>query len=353
MYTRNLLEPPEKIIVNNKPVFGSFKDSPKLLDITGLSDPFGIGPLPIFLTKLRIRANISFTFNTEFFFGTIALLDSKYFCFSEVILWDKKTLKKQVYRSAFGFRRFIPKNLEKAVCATYNKNRYIRIGWDKSRNRLSAIFSLKGNEIKNSMSAAFALQTNDISCGKLFSVTPSPTQRRCVATYTLAGAIHGKIMNLTNGTNSDCSTENSIGLFDIRRAYYKLRTKTDTFQGLDFLNGKFIIFKLTTTSYDAIDNDTYNENVLFVDNDMTLLPPITVTRPYGITKKWIIQDTENMVDLSFTPVSDHRTIASIFILRSDSHTIYGSFDGDLRTKDGTIIHLKEFYGLVTHQSLRM
>ena len=66
-----------------------------------------------------------------------------------------------------------------------------------------------------------------------------------------------------------------------------------------------------------------------------------------------IQDTENMIDLSFYPISDNKRIASIFILHTEYHTIYGSFEGDLFTTDGTAYHLKDFLGIGSRRSLRM
>ena len=69
--------------------------------------------------------------------------------------------------------------------------------------------------------------------------------------------------------------------------------------------------------------------------------------------KWIIQDTENMVDLSFTPISDHSRIVSIMVLRAQKHIMYGTFEGMLKTKDGREIPLKDFSGMVRKQLMRL
>ena len=58
-------------------------------------------------------------------------------------------------------------------------------------------------------------------------------------------------------------------------------------------------------------NAATGEYILFVDGAKTLLPPIKITKPFGFQKKWIIQDTESMIDLSFTPHSDDLRIFSI------------------------------------------
>ena len=101
------------------------------------------------------------------------------------------------------------------------------------------------------------------------------------------------------------------------------------------------------------DKNTYNDNVLFVNNEITPLPPVTVTHPYGMSKKWIIQDTENMIDLIFTPESSSQRILSLVLLHAQFFTVYGTFEGVLITKDGKSITLKDFPGIIKNQRMRL
>ncbi|HAH63717.1 MAG TPA: hypothetical protein DCL73_16650 [Treponema sp.] len=78
-----------------------------------------------------------------------------------------------------------------------------------------------------------------------------------------------------------------------------------------------------------------------------------MTHPFGINHKWVIQDTETMVDLTFTPVSvNHRTL-NILVMRTDYNNIYGTFDGMLLTGSGEKITLKNFPGIVKKNLLRI
>ena len=142
-------------------------------------------------------------------------------------------------------------------------------------------------------------------------------------------------------------------LFKSLRSNNKLRPRSREVWGVGQVGEKSVSFSLSSSSLDAVNPDTYNEIVLFVVGELTPLPPVKITFPFGIKGKWIIQDTENMVDLSFTPISDYSRTVSLMILRAQKHIMYGTFEGMLKTKDGREIPLKDFSGMVRKQLMRL
>ena len=90
-----------------------------------------------------------------------------------------------------------------------------------------------------------------------------------------------------------------------------------------------------------------------VDGNATALPPVYMTHPFGISKEWVIQDTENMVDLTFTPASLNTRTVNIIALRTTYTNMFGHFDGVLLTKDGEKITLKHFPGILQKGMLRL
>ena len=110
---------------------------------------------------------------------------------------------------------------------------------------------------------------------------------------------------------------------------------------------------MQTSNLDAADTDSYNSNVMVVDGEETVLPPVYITHPFGIEKKWIIQDTENMIDLVFTPISASQRRISVVLLHAQYFTVYGTFDGVLITKEGKSITLKDFPGIINNQRIRL
>ena len=163
MYSRTYFKTPESLVKNGKPVFGSFEEPPKSLDVRGVWFPFGVFPFPPFITNLRIRSTLFFEFTSDNFIGNIELLDAKMFGYLKFVIWDKETGKKYAYNNFMGLRRrLIPKNLQNSVCATFSRNRYVRIAWDRHINRFSCIFSMKGDNVRPSISGTFISSFSEI-----------------------------------------------------------------------------------------------------------------------------------------------------------------------------------------------
>ena len=144
-----------------------------------------------------------------------------------------------------------------------------------------------------------------------------------------------------------------LAMMNLNRAYFKLRSKATLLYGLDSVNDKKIAFFIKTSNMDAADADSYNENILFVNGEATPLPPVYITHPFGLDDKWIIQDTENMIDLTFHPLSRTSKTLNLVALRTSYNTLYGSFEGVLLTKDGEKISLKGFPGIIYKNLLRL
>lgn len=351
MYTRELTSPPENIIKNGKPTFGCFNKAFDKLDIRGLKRPFGNLPCPVFLSNMRIKATLSFVFSTKEYICSVEFFDSKVFGFVEVILWHIKTGKKYAYRRLLGAHsRIIPKSTKEAVCISVSKKRYIRIMWSKKDQRLSLLFNLQGDEVRPDVSAALNIDLSSKKCGEMASVLPSPVQRRCLASYQITGEMQGTITIVGEKTETDST--GGVGLLDLRRAYYPLRTKNDVMTGVGFAGDKIISFRYSISNLCALDEAKYNDNVLVAEGQVTPLPPVKITHPRGVMKKWVIQDTENMVDLSFTPVSDVVRAFSVLVLHTNYHMVYGTFDGVLKTKEGESITIRNLPGIARKIRLR-
>ncbi len=337
MYTREIEPPPECIIENGRPVFGSFSGPFRSFDIRGVRRPFGDLPIPGFLTNWRIRGNVAFLFLTETHIGIVEIFDSIFFGFSEVTLWNRKTGQKLAYRQAAGPLRFrIPIDMESAVCACRTRKRKIKVSWNSAKKTAAAAFAVKGDDIRPDVTARFFLDFSQPGGGQLASVVPQTVSRRCMASWQVTAPLSGFLSVEDSGKNA----VSGIGVFDIRRAYYTIRTKLNSVSGIGFIGGRQITVRLFSSL--APDADRYNENVLFIDGKPWPFPPVRITRPEGICAPWVIQDTENMVDLTFTPISDNQRKLSIFILRTEYHTVYGTLDGTVLTGEGEKIQLKSF-----------
>ena len=357
MYKREICAGPERIIQNKKPVFGTWNTLPDKLDISGVRAPYLAIPMPAIFTRLRIRARLIYTFSFGDYLGSIDLFDNKILNMAEITLWNKNTNQKYVYRRFLGIRsRLIPKKLTKAVCVSTARSRYIRIGWNHDQDRLSVKLKVKGDSLRPNVELSFLGRFSSEASEEVVCVKPAPTMRRCSATWYAFTPIGGRL-NLTLKTGdlleSFRGDTEGFGFLFENRAYYKFITSGANITATGIVDGKKIGFRFSMTSLDAVDTDSYNDDILFVDGKTTAMPPVNITHPFGLAQKWIIQDLESMIDLTFTPKNLLTRSLNLIAVKTDYCTIFGTIDGILLDSAGNKIVLKDFPGIVKRSKLRL
>lgn len=356
MYSRTVTEPPEQIVQNGKCVFGTFSGYPDRLDVRNVNAPFGGVPFPHFLTNFRIKSSLMFMFNIGPYIGLVEFFDQKIFGYAEVVFWNKENGRKIAYRSFMGpRRRFIPHEMIAGYCSSFSKKRYIRISWDHERDRISLIFNMTGDSARPSANAAFLANYSNPNACEMTAVVPAPTKSRCNASYVCTAAIHGSL-SLDKTKRSEAmpmEKTDGIMLVNINRSYYNFASACEIVMAAGMVGGKHVSFKIVMQREESVDIENINENFLFVDGHCTPLPPVVITHSFGLSENWVIQDTVNMVDLTFTPKSNHFRDTTLVIARTQVYTIFGTFEGVLKTKDNEDIVLHNFEGLVRKQMLRL
>lgn len=351
-----MLQVPARLINNGKPVFGTFYGPVARLDIRGLRSPFGKVPLPALISNFRIKSTLSFCFNVGQYTGDVIFFDGKIFGLAEVVFWDRNTGRKYAYKTIMGpRRRFIPHNLQQGFCASFGRRRYIRISWDHKRDRISMIFNLSGDSVRPSVQAALTGHYSDSTMCEVTQCVPFKSKRRCSASYLSTPSLRGSLTigktKKTPGTTVE--TESGPGLFYINRSYMDYLTKTQFINAAGTADGKQVAFFIANLVESGADEELINRNMLIVDGQATPLPPVKMTQPFGLNGKWIIQDTENMVDLTFESESDHYRHMSFIVSKIEMHILYGKFEGVIKTKDGQDIKISGFAGFARDQLLRV
>ncbi len=350
MYSRKFTEAPEYLVQNGKAVFGSFTGVSPKIDIRGMRAPYAGIPLPSIISNLRIKSRLEYIFNLDKFIGISKFWDFKAIGLGEIILWNKESCKKYVYHTIMPpRRRFVPTLTTRGICACYRKSRFIKISWRRSHQRHALEFRVKGDSVRpNTSGYIYSPMQDDMHSDSLF-ICPSPSSSRCNVTWLSSMKMNGQI-NINNEVAEDSW---GLGMMVLNRAYYKLKSKTNSTYGVGKIKDKNVTFYLKTSNMDAADQDSYNCNVLVIDGKKTALPPVYMTHPFGIEKNWIIQDTESMVDLTFTPLSTNSRTLNLIALRTTYNTMYGTFDGVLLSDDGEKIILRNFPGILEKGMLRL
>jgi len=268
----------------------------------------------------------------------------------ETTLWNRKTKRRIAYRRVVPAGLIhLPREFSNAVSACRIPSRYVRILTKLSRGVIHADFDFMGSDIRPPCEGQFDIDLSAPSAATLSSVMPNGVKRRCEASVQCTGPLTGWLY--TGYDDHRISPDQGVGFYDVRKAYFLLRTKTSRLVGMGRLGGRVVSFQLGNSVYH--DDSRYNDNVLFLDGKTWPLPPVRITRPHGLTGEWYIQDTESMVDLTFTPISDSPRYLSAFVIRTEYHTVYGLFDGVLLTGDGEQVSLRGFPGIGKKILLRL
>ena len=350
MYLRKFNQPPENIIKNGKALFGAYEGIPERIDIRGMRAPYAGVPVPSFLSNLRIKSRLNYVFSIEKYFGMAEFFDFKIIGLGKLIFWNKETGKRTVYNTIMPTRkRFVPNFTKRGICACYKKSRFLKISWGRNHQHHALSFNVKGDKVRPDATGYCYSPLKDDMHRDLLYVNPAPTSARCSATWITTMKIAGSL----SANNEKIDDSEGLAFMVMNRTYFKMHSKTTMLCGMGNVKDRNIIFYLKTSNMDAADSDKYNDNTLVIDGEPTALPPVYITHPFGIDKKWIIQDTENMVDLSFTPSSVYSNVLNLIALRTSSNTLSGTLEGALLTKDGEKIILKNFYGIIHRNLLRL
>jgi hypothetical protein len=341
---------PDFPIVNGIPNFGSFTGSFGHFDIRGMKRPYGDFPIPAIFTNIRIMETMRFLFCDENNIGEIEFFNARYFSFMETTLWNRKTNHRIAYRRVIParFMRF-PQDFTNSITACRSTGRFVKIHSRLQKKVIHVDFDFIGSNARPPCEGRFDMNLAASGVAELSSLIPYLVKRRCLASYQVTAPLQGWL-----GTGYDdhqIREDSGIGFFDVHKAYYSLRTKISTVVGMGRINGRLVSFQFgNSVSPDA---NRFNDNVLFVDGKVWPMPPVKITRPYGLNGDWIIQDTESMVDLVFTPISDSARRLSVLVVRTDYHTVYGCLEGVLLTGEGEKLLLKAIPGIGKKIRLRI
>ncbi|EGD54529.1 DUF2804 family protein [Gordonia neofelifaecis] len=80
----------------------------------------------------------------------------------------------------------------------------------------------------------------------------------------------------------------------------------------------------------------YNENALWIGDQVHRLPPVTVTRPDGPWGKWFIRDAAGIVDVTFTPTVRSTMHVGPRKMLAEYYAPYGWYEGMINAQHATL-----------------
>ena len=165
--------------------------------------------------------------------------------------------------------------------------------------------------------------------------------------------------SLTINGKTYTSDDFTTGIIDDHRGYYPRKAHYDwvTTMGKYEVDGKkqYIAFNLTRNQ--SIDQDKYNENLIWKVGETSLLTPVTFERSvsswdFKDFSEWKIKDEHDMVNVTFKVYGINPMIVHVdHIVRIDYYITFGELEGYLRDEKGNKIVLDGMLGMGEDKSL--
>ena len=152
---------------------------------------------------------------------------------------------------------------------------------------------------------------------------------KAAGTLTLNGEVFG-------------TDDDALAVMDDHRGFYPRRCHYDwvTTMGYLELDGKREPFALNLTRNQSVNQDDYNENLIWLEGRTSLLPPVRFTRSvesadFRHGSIWTIRDDYDMVNLTFKVTDLSPMVMHALVVNIDYYIAYGVLNGYVRREDGT------------------
>ncbi len=152
--------------------------------------------------------------------------------------------------------------------------------------------------------------------------------------------------------------DESVAIIDDHRGYYPRRAHYDwvTTMGKCDVDGekKFLAFNLTRNQ--SINQEDYNENILWLEGKSSLLPPVKFTRSVETKdfmnySEWLVKDEHDMVNLKFKVYGINPMVLHALVVNIDYFVAWGELEGYIRDEDGKKYILDGMMGMGEDKTL--
>ena len=349
MYSREILPQRSTPIENGRPIQGTWAQAFDQVDLLDIARPYPF-PLPRLIRDSRIKEWESFFIQDDRFMLYAMLCNIKICRYASVIVYDKEN-KEQIWfkKTIPGSGWKLPRDLKNASVDSRSWGFFFRIhSWlDAHTVTLDLDIEASRNRPSFTAHAEFCIeeeQTTPMAVNLLFS------EYRNMYAYKAMVPVRGDMV--FGGRHISLDPARTSGIFSDFKGYYPYPMLSQWALALGFdSSNRRIGFSLAENQ--AKESFKNNENALWVDGQLSPLPPVKITQATGSETEWVIQDMEGMVDLVFSPKEAIRYKLNIFLPRSYYESPLGIYNGVMVNSQGEQIPLKNMWGLGEKLYLRV
>jgi len=347
IYKRELSDHSGELVTKGKFNFGTFSKPFKVINPLDAKNPFNL-PLVKPLKYLRLKEWEAFQIGNKDVFILLALYNTKSAGLAYFSIYDFKENKRYLYEKKLPMWKIkLPNSLYNSNANYISENFTLKIHNNLDNNQITIDLSIKDFKDLPNIDAHFQGMLNK-QVEPMVICQPFGENRALYSHKCLMSAKG----SLTFGNKAfDLSAINSYMIVDDHKGYYPYVMKYDWVTGIGYNSAKELVgFNLTDNQ--VLNHEKYNENCLWVNGKLHLLPPIKFTRPKGVAGEWIIKDEYGMVNISFTPIADCPVKINLLFIKADYHGPYGYFHGYIKDNNMNTINIDGYFGMGEKKYIR-
>jgi len=349
MYTREILPPRSSPVEDGTPLFGTWNRAFEKVDLLEIRHPFKYS-LPRWVKDMRIKEWEYFNAQNSSFYLTILFCNVKLYRMAQIVLYDKENDKKFFFRKIFpGKGKQLPNNLANSYVDGHSQHFFFRLhSWlDADTVKLDINIEARRGKPSFTVHLAYNLSCQDVTP---LVVSLGTAERRNIYVYKALAPVYGDMVFA--GRHIILKQESCSGFFIDGKGFYPYQMKVSmcSAAGFDDENRRIGFHIAENQTRETHKN---NENALWVNGRITHLPPVLITMENGADSKWVIQDVEGMVDLTFTPKEQNHSAAGLIFTNAVYDFPAGFYNGELVTADGEQIHIRNLFGMGEKLYLRV
>ena len=293
MKKRRPVDPPKAIVENGQAHFGTFNSQFEVLNLLDCEQPCGIF-LPHFMNRTRLTEWEAFEINMDEGALISAVYNTGAIGFSIFVFFDKKQGKALSWKNIVpGFKAHVAPQLVDGVSTLKTKNSDYVITNDLKNGKAHA----KGFS-KNKKFGTFEI---DMSVERLSPISNvSIPFGKNKPLYSEKDFFKATGYISINGQKYE-SNGNTVSIIDDHKVYYPYHAHYDwlTTMGKMNIDGEEKYFAFNLTRNQSIDQDSYNENLIWLEGESSPLPPVMFTHDEQNPNIWYVKDEHGCVDIRF------------------------------------------------------
>ena len=336
-------------IENGNPLHGTWNRAFEGVDLLEIRKPYRY-PLPRWARDYRIKEWECFSAHDDHFLLEAIFCNVKLYRMAQVILYDKEDGKNFIFRKIKpGSGWQLPYSLANASVDSRSSSFYFRIHSWLDADTVKLDINIEAAHRRPSLTAHLAYNINSHDVTPM-AVSLGITEQRIMYAYKALAPVRGDMV--FSGRHISLKQDGCSGFFCDYKGFfpYRMQTTICTAMGFDEENRRFGFHIAENQTRETNKN---NENALWVNGQLTPLPPVLITMPNGPDADWVIQDVEGMVDLTFTPKEANKSGRGLIFTNVEFNAPLGYYNGMLVNSEGLQIQIKNLFGIGEKLYLRV